>query len=155
MTMQPEGIVDEHAEATAWQAIQKAVGKKLRAMWPGRIEEARLDSTELLQMARSFTVLEPKRGGPDGVTVERRIQEDGSVLWGVYRSDRCCLTKDGIWEYERLPSNREDDFYTRCRWETLGLALAAAKVGAQMIQAEWPLMQECAAEHRKAKEEAT
>ncbi len=80
MTMQPEGIVDEHAEATAWQAIQKAADKKLRAMWPGRIEEARLDSTELLQMARSFTVLEPKRGGPDGVTVERRIQEDGSVL---------------------------------------------------------------------------
>lgn len=155
MTSQPKESMDEAAAVSRWQAIQKAVDKKLRAMWPERIEEARLDSTELLQMAKSFTVLEPKRGGPDGVTVERRIQGDGSVLWGVYRSERCCLTKDGIWEYERLPSNREDDFYTRCRWETLGLALAAAKVGAQMIQAEWPLMQECAAEISMTQEEAT
>ena len=155
MTTESEKDADRARFQEESAAIHKATADRLRAMWPGRIEEDRLDTTELLAMASTFTVLEPTRGTHDGVTVELRRQEDGSVLWGVYRHDRCCLAKDGHWEIERLPSNREDDFYTRCRWETLGLALAAAKAGAAMIKAERRIWQECAAAYGKKNDGAT
>jgi len=28
-----------------------------------------------------------------------------------------CLNKEGEWEYEPMPSSRDDDFLARCRWD--------------------------------------
>jgi hypothetical protein len=44
--------------------------------------------------------------------------------WAVRRNS-ACLNKDGEWEYEPLPSSRDDDFYARCRFESLEIAVAA------------------------------
>mgnify|MGYP001571258812 CR=1 FL=1 len=44
--------------------------------------------------------------------------------WAVRRGSSC-LNRDVEWEYEPLPSRRDDDFYARCRFESLDVAVAA------------------------------
>lgn len=43
--------------------------------------------------------------------------------WAVRRGGEC-LAADGEWEYEPLPSSRDDAFYSRCRFESLEAAVA-------------------------------
>ena len=57
-----------------------------------------------------------------------RVEWRGTGLWAVVDTGQC-LNRDGEWEYEPLPSNRDDDFMARCRFplnEALRLALAVA-----------------------------
>ncbi len=42
--------------------------------------------------------------------------------WAVRRS-HSCLSKDGEWEYEPMPSSRDDAFYARCRFDFLEEAM--------------------------------
>ena len=42
--------------------------------------------------------------------------------WAVRWHGRC-LTKTAEWEYEPLPSSRDDAFYARCRFDTLEQAV--------------------------------
>ena len=44
--------------------------------------------------------------------------------YGIYRSDHYCLSKQGEWDYEPLPSSRDDEYYENHRWNS---ALDAAK----------------------------
>lgn len=44
--------------------------------------------------------------------------------WAV-RKTGSCLAKDGEWEYEPIPSSRDDEFYKRCRFDSLEDAIAA------------------------------
>lgn len=60
------------------------------------------------------------------ITVQRAIQVDGPDLWKVKRGDAHCLNRDGEWEYEPLPSSRDDDFLARCRYATADEAIDAA-----------------------------
>jgi len=46
-------------------------------------------------------------------------------MWAVKWSGNN-LAKDGTWEYEPLPSSRDDEFYARCRFDTLQEAWDAA-----------------------------
>ncbi len=46
--------------------------------------------------------------------------------WAVRRGSSC-MAKDGEWEYECLPSNRDDEFYSRCRFNSLEEAILAVK----------------------------
>ena len=46
--------------------------------------------------------------------------------WAVRRNSSC-LAKDGEWEYEPIPSSRDDEFYARCRFDSLEQAMAAVK----------------------------
>ena len=46
--------------------------------------------------------------------------------WAVRRNSSC-LAKDGEWEYEPTPSSRDDEFYARCRFDSLAEALAAVE----------------------------
>ena len=46
--------------------------------------------------------------------------------WAVRRYNSC-LAKDGEWEVEASPSNRDDDFYKRGRFDTIKEAENAAK----------------------------
>jgi hypothetical protein len=41
--------------------------------------------------------------------------------WAVRRLSSC-LNSDGEWEYEPMPSSRNDAFYARCRFDTLEAA---------------------------------
>ena len=54
---------------------------------------------------------------PDGMTIEMASQRNGAVKW-VVRNSVGCLNRDGEFEYEPMPSSRDDDFLARCRFDT-------------------------------------
>lgn len=56
------------------------------------------------------------------ITLDRVGSRTGD-RWAI-RSHGECLNNEGEWEYEPLPSNRDDEFYARCRWLTPEDALA-------------------------------
>jgi hypothetical protein len=47
--------------------------------------------------------------------------------WAVRRLG-WCLRKDHEWEYEPLPSSRDDDFYARCRFDSINEAISAYEI---------------------------
>lgn len=58
--------------------------------------------------------------GLDELRIVERVQLDGTVLYAVVRSG-WVANRDREWEYEPIPSSRDDDFLLRCRfadWET-------------------------------------
>lgn len=55
-------------------------------------------------------------------TLERAFKRDSNDKWAI-RALGHCLNKYGFWEFEVLPSNRDDDFLERCRWNTAEEAL--------------------------------
>ncbi len=63
--------------------------------------------------------------GRNAILVERVSQRDGSDLWAV-RLHGQCLNKQGEWEAEPMPSSRDSDFLTRCRFATSDAAIDAA-----------------------------
>lgn len=66
-------------------------------------------------------------GAPYGqITIDRTQQIDGSYLWKAKRGSDC-LNKGGEWEYDPLPSSRDDAFLARCRFSTAEEAIAAAR----------------------------
>lgn len=83
---------------------------------------------ELLRLATRFELQERDgRLGLSSVTVERRPQRDGRVLWAVMIDNMFCLTKAGEAEHEPLPSSRDDAFLERARFASLEEALEAAR----------------------------
>jgi hypothetical protein len=61
----------------------------------------------------------------DDVIIQRVMQIAGPDLWAV-RHAGSCLGKDGEWEYEPMPSSRNADFLSRCRFESAKEAIDAA-----------------------------
>jgi|GEM_PF-2936874 len=59
-------------------------------------------------------------------SVDRARQQSGAVQWAV-RRDGMVLNKQGEWETEPQPSNRSDDFLERCRFDSSGQAISAAR----------------------------
>jgi hypothetical protein len=62
---------------------------------------------------------------PRHTVVQARTQRDNSVLWSVSDGFHV-LNKKGDWEYEPIPSSRDDAFIARTRWATAEEAKAAA-----------------------------
>lgn len=61
------------------------------------------------------------------IYVERIAQrEPGQYLWRVCNDLGDVLNKLGEWEFDTLPSSRDDDYRHRCRWANLDAAYAAA-----------------------------
>lgn len=58
--------------------------------------------------------------------VERARQLAGADLWAVRDGSDYCLDKWGNWEWEPMPSSRDDKFLNRCRFATAEEAIAAA-----------------------------
>jgi hypothetical protein len=58
--------------------------------------------------------------------IEQVRQSGGGVLWAVRRNGNC-LNKAGEFEWEPMPSHRDDGFLARCRFETAEVAIAAAQ----------------------------
>lgn len=57
------------------------------------------------------------------ITLKRQPQRSGPDKWAINRGSSC-LSKEGYWEYEPLPSSRDDDFLSRCRFDSPQEALA-------------------------------
>lgn len=54
-------------------------------------------------------------GGYPPITIEECRQRDGSVLYAI-RQSGACMNHEGDWEYEPIPSSRDDKFMVRCRF---------------------------------------
>jgi len=57
------------------------------------------------------------------------LMDANHVAWAVQHggSPNEYLNKAGEWEDDTMPSEREADFYDRCRWSDFGEAIAAAQ----------------------------
>lgn len=84
-----------------------------------------MTDAELLRMATAFEV---KLGEHEyfPVMVEACHQREGSDLWAI-RQRGFCLNKQGEWEYEPLPSSRDEAFFARCRWADRDEAIRVAQ----------------------------
>jgi hypothetical protein len=51
------------------------------------------------------------------IRIETTTQMDGSTKYAV-RHIGSCLTTEGEWEYEPIPSSRDDEFLRRCRFDS-------------------------------------
>jgi len=61
----------------------------------------------------------------DAVSFNRRVSPYyQGVKWAVLRGP-LALNNEGEWEFEPMPSNRDDEYYKRCRYDTLDDAIAA------------------------------
>lgn len=65
----------------------------------------------------------------------------GGEKWAVRRNSSC-LARDGEWEYEPIPSSRDDEFYARCRFDSLADALAAVERANNRITDAGPVTQD-------------
>jgi len=70
------------------------------------------------------------------VVVDRVFQEDGSFKWAVRDEMRQCLSTDGEWAYESMPSNRPEDWIATHRFDDFEVAWGKAKIAAQGILAQ-------------------
>jgi len=59
------------------------------------------------------------------LTVQSMSQLDGRTLWKIADGFGNVLNKQGEWEWEPMPSSRDDEFLARCRYATLDDVLAA------------------------------
>jgi hypothetical protein len=82
------------------------------------------------------------------VTIERREQRDGTILWAVHENS-FCLARDGLWEYEPLPSSRDDKFLKRCRYATLEEAMDEATKAIDLLEEEERQVREVRAKAKK------
>lgn len=70
----------------------------------------------------------------ESVRIERAVQIAGPAKWAV-RLHGDCLNRTGEWEWEPMPSGRDDDFLERCRFDTDQEAIdAAARAVAAMVE---------------------
>ena len=77
--------------------------------------EAVASNAELSLLLEGCTVLSFAAGQVDRIDAVSQI--DGSKKWAVRRNGNC-LGKGGEWEYEPMPSSRDDEFLERCRFST-------------------------------------
>ncbi|WP_337590028.1 dTMP kinase [Variovorax sp. JS1663] len=72
----------------------------------------------------------------DHVRIERAVQLVGAAKWAV-RLHGDCLNRTGEWEWEPMPSGRDDAFLARCRFDTDQEAIdAAVRAVAAMVEAD-------------------
>lgn len=60
----------------------------------------------------------PADAGASAVSLDRQNQIDGSDLWAVRRRGYV-LNREGDFEYEPIPSGRDEEFLARCRFESI------------------------------------
>ncbi len=74
----------------------------------------------MLSKATEFEILPQQFKGGRAVgeiTIQRRVQRDGSVKWAVYLRDDYVLDQSGDWQFEPIPSSRTDEFLATTRFE--------------------------------------
>lgn len=52
------------------------------------------------------------------ITLQRQPQRQGADKWAIYEGKSYALSREGYWEYEPMPSSRDDDYLARCRFDT-------------------------------------
>lgn len=101
-------------------------------------------TASLIRRADRFVFCSPSRSE---VHLERREQQDGSVLWAILRGGMAWTRRKG-WEFEPMPSSRTAAYLKRARWtfeeawvecekieRLLGFGLSPAEVLARCLDA--------------------
>ena len=81
---------------------------------------------EMLAHATEFTLIALTRGRPYNHISELRVAWRGEDAWAIIDTG-FSLNHDGLWEYEPMPSSRDEDFCRRCRWPSARTAIAFAQ----------------------------
>lgn len=66
--------------------------------------------------AVEWRIGEPFLDGLREIRIVEMRRPDGAARYAV-KMDGWTANKDGEWEYEPLPSSRDDDYFERCRWD--------------------------------------
>ena len=85
-------------------------------------------------MRQTITACEWRVGDPglDEVRIVERAQRDGSIMFAVTLRG-WVANHEREWEYEPIPSSRDDDFIARCRFEEWE---EAARIAVHMAEQE-------------------
>jgi hypothetical protein len=120
-----------HQGVPALTAFEEALGQVKKSLEGAGSQPS--DAEFWLSIATTFQVA--NKFYP--VEICRHQQEDGSYLWSVM-SGHQALNRQHLWEYSsRFPSNRDEEFYTRCRFATKEEALAAYHTWEAHEKAAW------------------
>lgn len=71
--------------------------------------------------AREYELRDGRNGGME-IMLCCVANMKGPDRWAI-RKGRYCLTKSGEWEYEPMPSSRDEAFFSRARFKTAEAAL--------------------------------
>jgi hypothetical protein len=67
--------------------------------------------------AATWTWNHSDHGHLESIKIETAKQMEGSIKYAV-RHMGACLTTSGEWEHEPMPSSRDHEFLSRCRFDT-------------------------------------
>ena len=70
------------------------------------------------------------------VTLERARRREHPDRWAV-RKFGSALNRDGEFEFEPMPSSRDDAFFARCRFDTVEQALSAWRLQVVLEKVEY------------------
>jgi hypothetical protein len=112
-----------HDSEVARQIAVKMIRHRLNFGHPA----ARPEVDRLKEAENEWTAVKWARLGDsphDRPSIERIGSAFGPDRYAVRRGS-ACLSKDGEWEYEPMPHNRDVEFFARCRFETFDAARQA------------------------------
>ncbi|BCY18672.1 hypothetical protein hrd7_25210 [Leptolinea sp. HRD-7] len=87
-------------------------------------EGLKISSLYLLEPMTGDELTPGHRHYPNGIVLRDAIQRDGTVLWKIV-DPPFVLNTSGQWEYEPMPSSRDDAFLKRCRFASIEAAVKA------------------------------
>ncbi|MES1979596.1 MAG: Lar family restriction alleviation protein [Pseudomonadota bacterium] len=99
--------------------------EKAITAWNRRSELSGKDAERLDAQISAYSIPVSSKRFDNEITVQRARQIEGPPLWAV-RLNGECLNKSGEWEWEPMPSSRDDEFLARCRFATHTEAIDAA-----------------------------
>jgi len=112
-------------ERSDWTPIHGAY--QARQAYNERLDELKAEIDEAAQHPTSApdSSVEVLAYGLDDMTVDRVRQRDGGDLWAV-RSGSMCLSTQGEWDWEPMPSSRTDEWLGAHRFQNSDEAIRAA-----------------------------
>lgn len=114
----------EAQQLAADRLEQMNADRKQALRWRDELAEARADAARL---ADAGIVVSAYRigNGASCIRIELAQQMFGPDLWAVRKTGNC-LNSIGEWEWEPMPSSRDDEFLARCRFPSRDAAIDAA-----------------------------
>jgi len=84
---------------------------------------------EMLAHATAFTLIRSHPRRPLGHLRELKVELRSwdPDAWAIVGDDRSVLNREGLWEYEPMPSSRTDEFRVRTRWPAAREAIQFAQ----------------------------
>ena len=113
------GLEGNARETSAWRKF------RTEAHTHNALEDARgnagalrhlLSKPQRVRMPRATAVSYALDDVKLGIRLEAAPQKDGKMLWAVRTQFGECLNQHSQWEEEPSPSNRDENFFRRCRW---------------------------------------